>query len=233
MLERLIESRPQKVRSGSSVGRTVGAVMFHTAVIWVGVIATSRPPDRRFIPIEIETVVPWSPSAEDRRDPSRETPPLSPLELPLAGFGTLPALTTMPAEIPRVEPNGDFDPRVYLGRGIEGLFADESSRREGARDGIFAPTGVDEPPQRLSCPPTHYPGMLRNANLEGFVTLQFVIDRVGQVERESIAVTRSSDRAFEPPARDMVRGCRFRPGRIGADSVRVLVQMEVVFTLRR
>jgi TonB family protein len=75
--------------------------------------------------------------------------------------------------------------------------------------------------------------MLRHGNIEGSVTLQFVIDRAGQVERESIVVMRSSKQAFEHPARDIVPRCRFRPGRVGTDSVRVLVEMDVTFSLRR
>jgi len=41
----------------------------------------------------------------------------------------------------------------------------------------------------------------------------------------------SSHRAFEGPARDMIAKCLFRPGRVRASPVRVLVQMPILFTL--
>ena len=233
MLQRLIESRPQKRHHDFTVGSTVAVAMLHTAVIWVGVVATSHPPPRTFIPIDVDTLAPWVPQAEDRREGSLAPLPLRSLAPPPQGLRTVAVVTTIPEGIPPVELSGRLDPQDYLGRGIEGSIYDEPSRR--GRDGtnVFTSPLVDEPPERLTCPPIPYPQMLREGSIEGSVTLQFVVDRAGQVVRESIVVMRSSRHAFEPAARSVVEGCRFRPGRVGADSVRVLVEMSVTFSLRR
>jgi protein TonB len=96
---------------------------------------------------------------------------------------------------------------------------------------VFAEAVVDEVPERISCPLPEYPRMMQQANIEGQVLLQFVVETDGHVTSGSIETLSSSHRAFEGPAREMIARCLFRPGRVRASPVRVLVQMPILFTL--
>jgi len=96
---------------------------------------------------------------------------------------------------------------------------------------VFAEAVVDEVPERLSCPPQKFPRMMQQANLEGNVLLQFVVEPDGRVKRRTIEIMSATHKAFEAPAKDMIQRCLFRPGKVGATSVRVLVQMPVAFVL--
>lgn len=99
-------------------------------------------------------------------------------------------------------------------------------------DAPFVEAVVDEVPLRLSCPPPQYPRMMQQANIEGSVLLQLVVETDGHVEPENVEVLESTHEAFETPAVEMVSGCEFRPGRVSGRSVRVLVQMPIEFNLR-
>ena len=96
---------------------------------------------------------------------------------------------------------------------------------------IFTEATVDEVPQRISCPPLRYPRVMQHRGVEGAVVVQAVVDTTGRIERESVEVTRSTDSAFNQPAMQMIRGCIFRPGRVGGRAVRVLIQLPLLFSL--
>ena len=74
--------------------------------------------------------------------------------------------------------------------------------------------------------------LMQQANIEGQVLMQFVVEPDGHVTRQTIEIMSSTHRAFEGPARDMIQRCLFRPGKVRTSSVRVLVQMPVVFALQ-
>jgi TonB family protein len=63
------------------------------------------------------------------------------------------------------------------------------------------------------------------------VVMQGVVDTTGRIERESVEVIQSSQRAFDGPAMQLLRRCIFRPGRVRGQAVRVLIQLPVQFTL--
>ncbi len=96
---------------------------------------------------------------------------------------------------------------------------------------VFAEETLDEVPRRLSCPTLEYPRELQQAGIQGSVHLRFVVDTTGRVEPSSVEVLSSTHKAFEEPATTMIRGCRFRPGRIRARAVRTLVPMPINFRL--
>jgi TonB family protein len=73
--------------------------------------------------------------------------------------------------------------------------------------------------------------MMQQAGVEGMVVLQGVVDTSGRIERESVEVISSTQRAFDGPAMQLLRRCIFRPGRVRGSAVRVLVQLPVQFTL--
>ena len=73
--------------------------------------------------------------------------------------------------------------------------------------------------------------MMQQAGVEGIVVMQGVVDTTGRIERESVEVIQSSQRAFDGPALQLLRRCIFRPGRVRGQAVRVLIQLPVQFSL--
>ena len=127
-----------------------------------------------------------------------------------------------------------FDPRDYSGVGVEGGVFSGVEGGTGPVDlqQVFAESVVDEVPEQISCPPVDYPRMMQQANIEGQVLLQFVVETDGHVKRESIQTLSASHQSFEQPARNLIARCLFRPGRVRAKPVRVLVQLPIFFTLQ-
>ena len=73
--------------------------------------------------------------------------------------------------------------------------------------------------------------MMQQAGVEGIVVMQGVVDTTGRIERESVEVIQSTQRAFDGPALQLLRRCIFRPGRVRGQAVRVLIQLPVQFNL--
>ena len=73
--------------------------------------------------------------------------------------------------------------------------------------------------------------MMQQTGVEGVVVMQGVVDTTGRIERESVEVIESSQRAFDGPALQLLRRCIFRPGRVRGQAVRVLIQLPVQFSL--
>ncbi|MDH5643633.1 MAG: energy transducer TonB, partial [Gemmatimonadota bacterium] len=98
-------------------------------------------------------------------------------------------------------------------------------------NGTFSSMSVDQVPTRISGPPPRYPEMLRQAGMEGWVLLEFVVDTSGAVEPGSVQIVESSNRAFDRPALDMIERSRFSPGRVRGHPVRTMVRQRVGFSL--
>jgi TonB family protein len=173
---------------------------------------------------------------EPEPEPEPE-PQLATLTPPPKGFQTVIAITNIPTEIPPVNLNERFDPRDYTGVGAEGGIA--SGIVGGTGDvptdlgAIFVEALVDEPPIRLSSPPLNYPPLLRDAGIEGSVVYEVVIGIDGHPEPESLRLISSSNKAFERPAREVILGSVFRPGRMRGQPVRVLVRQPIGFQIIR
>jgi protein TonB len=157
------------------------------------------------------------------------------LDPPPRGFQTVDAPIDIPSEIPPIDLSERFDPRDFSGVGQEGGVFSGVEGGTGPVDltQTFMEAAVDEPPERLSGPSPRYPEMLRQAGIEGSVVLEFVIDTTGRVEESSIKINQSTNRAFEGPARDVIRRSLYRPGRVRGQAVRVLVQQSISFSIQR
>jgi len=97
---------------------------------------------------------------------------------------------------------------------------------------IFDPAVTNEPPLLLTAPVPAYPPSLRQAGIQGVVTVQTVIDTLGRAEPASLRVVNSPNPGFDGAALDCVRRALFRPGRVHGRAVRVLVNVPMQFTLR-
>jgi periplasmic protein TonB len=75
--------------------------------------------------------------------------------------------------------------------------------------------------------------MLRSANVEGEVLVQFVVDTTGRVEKGSIKILKSSHELFTNAVQSALNSMRFYPAEIGGRKVKQLVQQPFNFALTR
>ena len=91
---------------------------------------------------------------------------------------------------------------------------------------------VEDRPELLAAPVPPYPALLREARVEGLVTIEVVVDTTGRPEPGSLRVVQSDNAGFNAAAVATIRGALFRPGRVWGRAVRVLVRVPVAFRLR-
>jgi protein TonB len=209
----------------------------HGVVIYAAVVATMRADDIIEEVFTDTTMVflTEEQEPEPEPEPEQQEQQLVSLDPPPRGFQTVDAPIDIPSEIPPIDLSERFDPRDFSGVGQEGGVFSGVEGGTGPVDltQTFMEAAVDEPPERLSGPSPRYPEMLRQAGIEGSVVLEFVIDTTGRVEESSIKINQSTNRAFEGPARDVIRRSLYRPGRVRGQAVRVLVQQSISFSIQR
>ena len=237
MFDNLVESNRKGRRDvkGTIMGM-FGSTFFQGALMVAAVYATMGVAQESQ-GIDIDTIMMSldQPEEQQEEQPEEEPPVVTSLEPPPKGFQVLTAPVEIPKDIPPVNLDQRFDPRDYSGVGVEGgVFSGVEGGTGPVVDlvQVFEEAVVDEVPERISCPVPEYPRMMQQASIEGQVLLQFVVEVDGHVKGDNIEVLQASHRAFEGPARDMISRCLFRPGRVRAKPVRVLVQMPIVFHLQ-
>ena len=117
----------------------------------------------------------------------------------------------------------------------------DSTSGTGAQGNDMAPTGnevfmeaiVEEKPAVLSGPTLQYPELLRQAQIQGRVLVQAIIDTLGRAEAPSVKVLQSPNPGFDQSAKSYVAKALFRPARVHGRAVRVLLQIPVDFKLRQ
>ncbi len=229
MFDNLMESNPDKRGwLGQRLSGSFVSAVLHFVLIYGAVMATMGGGEI------IEEMIADTTMVFIQEQPEQdEPPPPEVLDLPPPkGFRTLAAPVNIPTGIPPIDLSQQFDPRDFSGVGVEeGIF--EGVEEEGPVDlaQVFNEAVVDEPPERISSPPLEYPRMMQQAGVEGMVVLQGVVDTAGRIEPNSIEVVSSTNRAFEGPAKNLLRRSLFRPGRVRGQPVRVLIQLPIQFTL--
>ena len=78
---------------------------------------------------------------------------------------------------------------------------------------VYAEDQLTVVPVALRQPPTIYPDSLKRRSIGGTVGVSVVIDRKGYPDSGSVRVVSTPDSAFSGPARAVVLGTRFAPGR--------------------
>ncbi len=231
MFDNLIESQVKVGMYGRSIPRMIMSSIVHGFMIWGAVVATIKT-EEIVEELQTDTTMVFIQEEEELEEQEPEVRALDP---PPAGFQTLLAPIDVPTEIPPIDLSQTFDPRDFSGVGVEGGVFGGDVGGTGPVDltQTFLEAVVDERPERLSGPPLRYPEMLRQAGIEGFVIVEFVIDTTGRAEVSSINVLQSTNRAFEAPAIDVIRRSLYRPGRVRGQPVRVLVQQQISFTIVR
>lgn len=237
MFDVLVESNRKGRRDVSgTIGGMLTSTVLQVALMAAAVVATGKVAHEvQEARIDTIQLVLDEPQDEPEPEPEEAPPVITSLNPPPKGFQVLTAPVDIPTEIPPINLDQRFDPRDFSGVGVEGgVFQGVEGGTGPVTDlsQVFSEAVVDETPERLSCPVPQYPRMMQQANIEGNVLLQFVVETDGHVSRSTIEVLNSTHRAFEGPARDMIQKCLFRPGRVRASAVRVLVQMPIVFALQ-
>jgi TonB family protein len=96
---------------------------------------------------------------------------------------------------------------------------------------VYGEADVDKRPERMSGPLPRYPAMLRQAGIEGRVMIEFMITSEGTVDSSSVNVVESTNRAFEGPAKEVIRGSLYSPGEVDGEPVTTMVTQQIGFTI--
>jgi protein TonB len=141
-----------------------------------------------------------------------------------------PAAAPPPPEPPRAVPRS---PDGAVGGVAGGVVGGQLGGTLGGRgDRVFHADEVASPPTIVSQAMPAYPPLARARGIEGLVVLEGIVDRKGNVERDSVTVVQSVT-LLDDAAISALRQWRFRAGRDGqGEAVRVIVQVPIRFRLR-
>jgi TonB family protein len=235
VFDNLVESNPKGRKIGGTASSSFMSLVIHGGLIYAAVMATMTVTEA-VKQAQVDTTLVFLTQQQDKPpEPEEQKPQLASLTPPPQGFQTVVVVTEIPTEIPPVNLNERFDPRDYSGVGVEGGIAQGVVGGTGPVPTdlaqVFVEAVVDEPPIRLSGPQLQYPPLLKDAGIEGQVVIEVVIGVDGHPEPETLRIVSSTNKAFEKPARDVLLGSVFRPGRMRGQAVRVLVRQPVVFAI--
>ena len=99
-------------------------------------------------------------------------------------------------------------------------------------DSVFSVVQVDSAASRYewSAAPSYPPKMLEE-KLDGFVAAQWIVDEEGYADTTSLVIVAATHPDFAKSVRDALPFMRFRPAKIGATTVRQLVQQDFTFRI--
>jgi len=123
-----------------------------------------------------------------------------------------------------------LDPTEYSDTGVED---GPGTGMVPTGDEVFMEAIVDEKPAVLSGPTLQFPELLRQAQIQGRVMVQAIVDTLGRAEPNSVKVLQSPNPGFDQSAKSYVLKALFRPARLHGRTVRVLIQIPVDFKLKR
>src|SRR5688500_13577343 len=99
---------------------------------------------------------------------------------------------------------------------------------------FYSETQVDKPALAKSGGPfPNYPRNLLEANFEGEVLLEVVVDETGRPDMPSVRVLKSSHADFTEAVREVLPRIRFSPAELESCAVKQLVQIPFAFKVRR
>lgn len=124
----------------------------------------------------------------------------------LAGCASGPVTDTSPRPVTTTEPV---------------LVADRSGPPPA--NGIYMAGIVDVPPRLVARPRLVIPDSVTRRGIHGSVSVEYVVDTLGRVEPANFRVLSADHPALVGPAKAMVLGMRYRPGRVQGRAVRVMV----------
>ena len=224
MFDNLIESKRRKSgRRAFGVGAV--SLIVHTVVIAGAVYATLNA-GQSDNSVKVDTAMVFVDQPKQEKPPEQQ--PVQ-LDVPLKGFQTVVAPDVIPTNIPPVNLQEHFDPKDYSGSGVEGGLA---SGMVPTGNEVFMEAIVEEKPTVLSGPIPVYPELLKQAQIQGRVLVQAIVDTLGRAEPNSVKVLQSPNPGFDQSAKTYVLKALFRPARVHGRAVRVLIQIPIDFRLK-
>lgn len=230
MFENLIES---KTKSQRTIGQTILSAAIHAVLIF-GAIQATRVGAEEINKKPVDTTMVFLKPP----DPTPPPPPPPPQDIVVAtnpppkGFQTVVNVVDIPKEIPPVDLNQKpFDPKDFTGKGVEGGVSSGVVGGNGPviNSEVYTSTEVEDPVSVVSQSLPRMPPAAQAAGLTGKVVLQFIVDVNGHVEPESIKVMSSTNKIFEPAAKEAALKWVFKPAKYHGNPVRQLVQAPILF----
>ena len=229
MFDNLIESTH---KGQKSVGQTFLSLAIHGLLIFAAVKVTAGAVEKAAkAPVDTNLVFlkpPPPPPPPVNQPPPEAVVAANP---PPQGFQTVLPPDQIPDKIPPVNLNQKpFDPRDFSGKGVEGGIATGVVGGTGPVDlehDVIQASEADEVPVLISPGPQVVPPGL--SGVPGRVVAKFVVDTSGHAESSSWQVVSSTNKLFEEPARSMIMKSVFKPGKVGGQKIRVLVQQSIAF----
>ncbi|MDH3292302.1 MAG: energy transducer TonB [Gemmatimonadota bacterium] len=231
MLTVLTESGRRRGPVRSSLPGTFASLAWHAGAIGTLVVVTLGPPPAPApIPLLIAGYPTFGPAV-----PDHPAPPLPDIAI----LGPAPGIAVPSFEVPKGIPPIDLtDPTIPLlprpGSDARAVtWGVPGATGAGGTNPLYESNVVDDPPKLLSAPGVPYPTLLREAGIEGTVLAEVVLDTLGRAEAATFTVVAATHRAFEGPAREVVLGSLYRPGRVQGRAVRVIVRLPIAFRIDR
>jgi len=225
VFDNLIESKRKK-NSRRVFGVGAVSLVVHTVVIAGAVYATLSAGEADNS-VKVDTAMVFMDQPKQEKPPEQQ--PVQ-LDVPLKGFQTVVAPDVIPTNIPPVNLQEHFDPKDYSGTGVEGGVA---TGMVPTGNEVFMEAIVEEKPAVLSGPQLQFPELLRQAQIQGRVLVQAIIDTLGRAEPPSVKVLQSPNPGFDQSAKSYVTKALFRPARVHGRAVRVLIQIPIDFRLKQ
>ena len=230
MFENLIESRPKKLRTFK---QQIISVVLHIVLGYGAIKATAGAAETMKAILQDTTMVFLKPP--EPPPPPPNTPPPEAIvsaNPPPLGFQTVMPPVDIPKEIPPVNLNERFNAADFSGKGVEGGIATGAVGGTGPVTGeTFLEAQVDDPVQAITKVTPRYPPVLQQAGVTGRVEVQYVVDTLGHAEPSSWRIIRSTNKAFEEPAREAIMKTLYKPARIKGAGVRQLVQQAITYNI--
>ena len=104
------------------------------------------------------------------------------------------------------------------------VFVSDTSVAPGNPEFVWFPSGAKPAPALRGGMRLVYPDSLRRKGISGRVLLEFVVDTLGRVE-PGVRVLKTDHPLLVAPAKQMLQGALFTPGRVHGRPVRVLMRM--------
>jgi len=220
----LIESK-RPSQKGRMAGTSIVSLVVHTAIIGGAIFATysAAKADEG---VKVDTALVYV--QPEQKQPDQPPPPQ--LEVQFKGFQTVVAPTDIPTNIPPVDLQQHFDPKDFTGVGVEGGVANGIVP---SGDAVLSVDVVQEKPERLAGPAPVYPPLLQQAQIEGTVMVQAIIDTSGHVEPNSVKVIQSANPGFNESAKQAILKWLYRPARVYGKAVRVLINQPIQYSIQR
>jgi TonB family protein len=106
----------------------------------------------------------------------------------------------------------------------------DSTSMTGPGDSAIQVADLSEPPVLLHLVEPQYPEALRQAGIQGVVSVIYVVDAQGDVEPTSITFVSTDHPAMAESVWNALVAAKFRPGRLRGKPVRTLVRQLIRFT---